>query len=71
MSHDSKIIALEEKILFQEDAIQKLDEVVRKQYDLIDALTRRIKSLEEKTDILRDELENPSATLTDEKPPHY
>jgi len=71
MSTDQKIIALEEKILFQEDNIHKLDEVVRKQYDLIDALTRRIKSLEEKTDVLRDELENQPATITDEKPPHY
>lgn len=71
MSTDQKIIALEEKILFQEDNIHKLDEVVRKQYDLIDALTRRIKSLEEKTDVLRDELGNQPATITDEKPPHY
>lgn len=71
MTSDAKIIALEEKILFQEDTLNKLDEVVRKQYDLIDALTRRVKALEEKTDMLRDELENQPATLTDEKPPHY
>ena len=48
MTSDAKIIALEEKILFQEDTLNKLDEVVRKQYDLIDALTRRVKALEEK-----------------------
>lgn len=71
MSNDKKIIELEEKILFQEDAIQKLDEVVCKQYDLIDALARRMTSLEAKTDMLRDELGSPSTTLTNEKPPHY
>jgi uncharacterized coiled-coil protein SlyX len=71
MSNDQNIIALEEKILFLEDNLHKLDEVVRKQYDLIDTLTRRIKSLEDKTDMLRDELEHQPATITDEKPPHY
>jgi len=70
-STEEKIIALQEKVLFQEDAIQNLDGVIRKQYDLIDALTRRLKTLEEKLDMLEDELENQPATLVDEKPPHY
>ena len=70
-STDEKIIALQEKVLFQEDAIQNLDGVIRKQYDLIDALSRRLKTLEEKLDMLQEELENQPATIVDEKPPHY
>ena len=70
-STDEKIIALQEKTLFQEEAIQNLDSVIRKQYDLIDALTRRLKTLEEKLDMLQEELENQPATIVDEKPPHY
>jgi len=70
-SIEEKIIALQEKALFQEDAIQNLDSVIRKQYDLIDALTRRLKTLEEKLDMLQEELENQPTTIVDEKPPHY
>ena len=68
---DEKIIALQERILYQEDALQKLDAVIAKQYQLIDTLTRRLKDVEEKMDMLQDELQKPPTTLADEKPPHY
>ena len=65
------LTALEEKLLFQEDTIQKLDDVVRKQYDAIDRLTRRLKALEDKVNRLQEEVESQPATVVDEKPPHY
>lgn len=67
------LIALEEKLLFQEDSLQKLDDVVRKQYDLIDGLARRLKALEEKINMLEDVLEGAelNGPPADEKPPHY
>ncbi len=71
MSAEIRLINLEEKILFQEDTILQLDKVIRKQYDMIDTLTRRLKALEEKVEMLREEIESQPATITDEKPPHY
>lgn len=72
MSIESKLIDLEEKILFQEDALQKLDAVIARQYDIIDVQTRRIKLLEEKVDELMLQKDNASSPLpADEKPPHY
>ena len=70
-STDEKIIALQERILYQEYALQKLDEVITRQYQLIDTLTRRLKAVEEKMDMLEDELQKPPGTIADEKPPHY
>lgn len=70
--HENRLIDLEEKILFQEDALQKLDAVIARQYDIIDVQTRRIKLLEEKVDELmlqKDHASNPPPA--DEKPPHY
>ncbi len=70
-STDEKIIALQEKAVYQEDAIQKLDDVIAQQYKVIDSLSRRLKELEEKMEALHDELEKQPATMADEKPPHY
>jgi len=70
-SVDEKIIALEEKALFKEDAIQKLDDVIARQYKVIDALSRRIKELEVKTESLQDEMEKQPVAVINEKPPHY
>jgi len=62
---------LQEKLLFQEDTIQKLDEVVCKQYQLIDLANRKVKELEEQIFNLQDELEKGVAGKDNEKPPHY
>ena len=70
-SADEKIIALQERLLYQDDSIQKLDDVIARQYKLIDALTRRIKDVEDKMEMLQDALEKPPASISDEKPPHY
>lgn len=70
--HEKRLIALEEKILYQEDVLQKLDVVIARQYDIIDVQTRRIKLLEEKVDELMLQKDNPSTPPpANEKPPHY
>jgi SlyX protein len=71
MNADQRLTTLEEKILFQEDTIQKLDAVIAKQYKLIDALARRVSTLENKTQLIEEEMQSQPATITDEKPPHY
>jgi SlyX protein len=71
MRDDQRLTALEEKILFQEDTIQKLDAVIAKQYKVIDALARRVSALEDKTQLIEEEMQSQPATLADEKPPHY
>lgn len=72
MSIENRLIALEEKVLYQEDALQKLDAVIARQYDIIDVQTRRIKLLEEKVDELMLQKNNASnPPPADEKPPHY
>jgi SlyX protein len=70
-STEEKIIVLQEKILYQEDTLQKLDEVIARQYQLIDTLTRRLKEVEDKMDMLQDAMDKTPASIADEKPPHY
>ena len=70
-SPEEKIIALEEKSIFQEDAIQKLDDVIARQYRVIETLARRLKLLEDKVDGMRNEIDRQPANTFDEKPPHY
>lgn len=66
-----QIDQLQEKLLFQEDTIQKLDKVVTKQYGLIDVISGKIKDLEEKMLDLEDEINKGEVIKSDEKPPHY
>jgi len=70
-SDDQRFTALEEKILFQEDAIQKLDAVIAQQYKVIDALARRVSALEDKARCLEEEMQSLPSASADEKPPHY
>jgi len=65
---DQRIIDLEEKIAFQEDLIQKLDDALAgQQKQLMDA-ERKIELMLQQLRKLEDNM--PSATA-DEKPPHY
>lgn len=68
-----QIIALQERILYQEDALQKLDDVITRQYQLIDTLTRRVKDVEDKMEMLEEAMKGTDLNLSpiDEKPPHY
>lgn len=73
-SAEEKIIVLQEKILYQEDSIQKLDDVIAQQYKIIDALTRRVKDIEDKMEMLEETMKGTDLNLSpsaDEKPPHY
>ncbi len=66
----NQIIELETKIQFQDDVIQKLDDELVQQNELIDVLTRRLSLIESKVKDLAVDRDNPS-TIADEKPPHY
>ncbi|MBL4819461.1 MAG: SlyX family protein [Gammaproteobacteria bacterium] len=65
-----QIIELQSRALFQEELIQKLDEVIVQQGKHLDQLTRCIAELQDKVEQLGFERNNPSADV-DEKPPHY
>ncbi len=65
-----EIIELQSKVLFQDDVIQKLDDVIIQQGKRLDNLIQRINELEEKLEQLSFDHSNPAATI-DEKPPHY
>lgn len=60
---------LQEKLLYQEDTLQKLDEVVGKQYTLIDTLNLKLNQLEDQLLGLQDEVGG--SETSSEKPPHY
>lgn len=65
-----RIVEIETKLAFQEDAIQALNEVICRQ-------EKRISQLEETLAVLIDRFrqlsadQEPSATPRDERPPHY
>jgi len=64
------IVELQTRILFQEDVIHKLDEVLIQQGKRLDNLLRRMHELEDKVEQLSFERNRPGAEV-DEKPPHY
>ncbi len=63
------LIALEEKMMFQQRAIDELNSVVLKQQDELDRLERELKSLRSATQGLVDR--GTGEDLPHEKPPHY
>ena len=64
------IVELQTRIQFQDDVIQKLDEVVIRQGEKMDLMTRRLVMLEERLEQLVFERDNPDAQ-TEPRPPHY
>ncbi|GAB1256509.1 SlyX family protein [Aurantivibrio plasticivorans] len=64
------VAELQSRALFQEDVIQKLDDVVVRQADYIQSLQRKLAELEERLEDLRYSSNGPS-DLANEKPPHY
>lgn len=64
------IIELQSKLQFQEDTIQKLDDSLVRQGQLIDEMHRRLVQVEEDFKRLRDERNSSSSTAA-ERPPHY
>ena len=65
-----EIIELQSRILFQDDIIQKLDDVIVQQAERLDYLIRRVNELDEKLEQISINQDRPG-THTDEKPPHY
>jgi SlyX protein len=64
-----RIIELETKLAYQEDAIRQLNDVVCRQQNQIDALVEKCKQLISSTKVLSTKLsEEPESTT---KPPHY
>jgi len=65
-----QIVELQLKVQFQEDSLQKLDDVVIQQSDVIQRLLQRMKVLEDKLEYLSATSGGESAVV-DERPPHY
>ncbi len=59
---------LEERLTFQEDAIQKLDEALASQQKQVLDLNRLVTLLMERLQRIE---ENQETSVVDEKPPHY
>ncbi|MFM1897065.1 MAG: SlyX [Pseudomonadota bacterium] len=66
----AQIEDLQARVVFQDDALLQLDEVVIGQAARLDSLQRQVAELLEKLDRLRDE-RNLEPRPGDEKPPHY
>ncbi|MEZ5489555.1 MAG: SlyX family protein [Gammaproteobacteria bacterium] len=64
------IVELQTKVQFQEDIIQKLDEVVIRQARQLDLLMRRLAVLEDRLEQIIMERDNPAA-VAEPRPPHY
>ncbi|MBT8145605.1 MAG: SlyX family protein [Gammaproteobacteria bacterium] len=66
------MVELQTRIHFQEDAIQKLDDVVIGQGELLDRIRQKMSELEERVEQLTFACSNPGGSASaDEKPPHY
>ena len=67
---EGQIIELQSKLQFQEDTLQKLDDVIVRQSQQIDQLISLVRKLDDKVEQLSHERDNPGSAI-DEKPPHY
>ena len=64
-------IDLEERIAFQEYALEKLNRVVAEQQLELDALQREVKELRRSARATGDGKDAEARTLEDDRPPHY
>lgn len=65
---EQRTTELEIKLSFQEDLLDKLDQIIIRQQDQIDALTREVIALRQQNP---QSGEGPSRNLRDDLPPHY
>lgn len=63
-----RITMLEERIAYQDETIEALNQTITKQWAQIDKLTRLVDNL---TDRLRDAEARAAQGPVDERPPHY
>ncbi len=71
MTKTPQHIDLEERIAFQEHALDKLNRVVAEQQLELDALQREVKELRVATRATGDGKDGEVRTLEDDRPPHY
>ena len=71
MNKTPEHIELEERIVFQEHALDKLNRVVAEQQLELDALQRDVRELRRTARAAGDAKEAESRTLEDDRPPHY
>ena len=64
---NSRVDALESKLMFQEETIETLNKTITEQWLKIDALTRQVSSLSERLQ----EAESRAPGASNEPPPHY
>ena len=69
MTHSETLERIESKIAFLERANTELSDVVFRQQQEIDSLRAQLKSLSERVESVRAEVEERAAE--DERPPHY
>jgi SlyX protein len=63
-----RVTALEERIAYQDEAIEALNQTITKQWAQIDKLARLVENL---TSRLRDAEARATPGPVDERPPHY
>lgn len=66
-----ELIDLQTRVAFQEDMLQQLNTVIATQDREIRALQEQLKPLVKRFDDFLYTQEQSSATITDERPPHY
>ncbi|WP_321338518.1 SlyX family protein [uncultured Cohaesibacter sp.] len=64
---ESRVVDLEIQITHQANTIEDLSQMVSRQWDIIDRLTRQVKMLQDSLVELEENLPAPG----NEKPPHY
>ena len=71
MNHSPENIELEERIAFQERALEQLNRVVATQQLELDALQRDVQELRRTARANGEGKETEARTLEDDRPPHY
>ncbi|MDE2418683.1 MAG: SlyX family protein [Burkholderiales bacterium] len=66
---EDRLTELEIKVSFQEDLLDKLDQIIIRQQEQLDALTREVVALRQQNPQAGDA--PPQRNLRDDLPPHY
>ena len=66
---EDRLTELEIKVSFQEDLLDKLDQIIIRQQEQLDALTREVIALRQQNQQAGDA--PPQRNLRDDLPPHY